>query len=74
MGGAVIGSIKFPSIQSYIEMGLSHVDLPVDMYVRIIKRLDAMYVSEKQSEIDEQMKKSSSKSSKKGGLPPMTKG
>lgn len=70
MGGALIGAIKYPTIQSYLEMGLSSVDLPIDMYVRIIKRLDASYVSKKQAEIDDDMKKSS-KSGKGKGLPPM---
>jgi hypothetical protein len=67
MGGALIGSIKFPSIKAYLEMGLSSIDLPVDIYVRLIKRLDQEYVSMKQADIDAEMKKST-KSSK--GRPP----
>jgi hypothetical protein len=71
MGGALIGSVTYQEIYAFLSLGMSAINDPVSIYVRIIKGIDSEYVAIKQKKIDDETSKASKtdKSKSKGKNP-----
>ena len=69
MGGALVGHLSYQEIKAFLDLGLSSIDDPVDVYAKIIRWIDREYVSEKQKKIDDDSKKASEKSGSSGKKP-----
>lgn len=65
MGGALIGHITYQEIYAFLSLGMSSLQDPVNVYVKVIKAIDAEYVVMKQKKLDDESAKAS-KSSKTG--------